>query len=376
MMGWGPVILGHGHPAISEAIKRQLQSGTLLSLLQPIEVEVAEQLCEMIPCAERVAFGKNGSDVLAAAVRVARAWTKKEEILVFGYHGFHDWYMAVHPQCQGIPEALRELVHFIPYNDIDAVTSIVEHRADRLAAIVMEPANSVLPKDGFLQDLRVLTRKHEVGLIFDEIITGFRVARGGAQEAFGVVPDLACFGKALANGMPLSVLVGPDEYMQALHAVGFGLTYRGEMLSLAAARACLGIIRNEPVVEHLASIGERIRSEFDKSCTQHGIEAQLLGPPSRMTFQFQSVGRITPLGSMTLFVQECLKHGVLTNGNILPSYAHDDRAVEETAAAFDLALAVVGEAHAIGTLKNFLHMPGLSTHYGDNTLEQDGSDSC
>jgi hypothetical protein len=181
-------------------------------------------------------------------------------------------------------------------------------------------------------------------LIFDEIVTGFRLANGGAQEFFSVTPDLACFGKALANGMPLSVIVGRREYMEYLPSVAYGMTYRDETLSLAAAREVLRILQAEPVTQHLARVGEQIREMFHEACAREGVRARLTGPPARMTFGFEHHGSIPFAEVQAMFLSECAKHGVLSNGNLLASHAHDDEAVRRTRAAFIAALEPVGRA--------------------------------
>ena len=375
MIGWGPVILGYRHPAVERAIREQLAESPLLSLLHPLEVEVAERLCDAVPCAERVAFGKNGSDVLAAAVRVARAFTRREIVLFHGYHGFHDWYMAAHPACEGIPEALRDLIHEFAYNDVEGLARLFDRFGDRVAAVVMEPTNIALPAPGFLESVRRMTSDNGSLLVFDEIITGFRLARGGAQEAFGVVPDLACVGKALANGMPLSALVGRGDIMQTVHRVGYGITYRGETLSLAAARACLEIFEREPVAKRLAATGAALRSLYHEARNRIGVDTTLIGPDARQSFAFAGSRRITPLGCQTLFVQECLKRGVLTNGNVLPCLAHDEAAVARSAQVFAESLEVVARAVAAERLDGFLQVPPLPVFFEDASHERVGDAS-
>ncbi len=377
IMGWGPVVLGYRHPEVERAISAQLAAGPLLSLLHPLEIEVAERVREAVPCAEGVAFGKNGSDVLAAAVRVARAHTGRELVLVHGYHGFHDWYLASVPECEGIPASLRATVRSFPYNDLPALRARFEAEWSRIACVVMEPTNVELPAPGYLAGVRDLARAHGALLVFDEILTGFRLARGGAQEAFGVVPDLACVGKALGNGMPLSALVGRAEVLRAIARVGYGLTYRGETLSLAAARAVLDVFAREPVTAHLARVGQALIEGFSGACARAGVAAELRGPPARTTLAFAPAGRLTPLGLQTLFVQECLKRGVLTNGNFLPSYAHDAAAIEATLAAFGPALQVVARARDANAFDGLLQVPPLASFFGrERDLEREEAPPC
>ncbi|MBI3847794.1 MAG: aminotransferase class III-fold pyridoxal phosphate-dependent enzyme [Planctomycetes bacterium] len=342
--GWGPVLLGYRHPDVERAIVAQLEAGPTLSFMHPLEVEVATRLTEMIPCAEMVAFGKNGSDAVTAAVRIARSVTGRERILQHGFHGFHDWFVGVYPEVRGIPDAVRALVHPFPYDDLAAVESLFARHTGEVAAVVLEPTNLKLPSKGYLEGLRDLTRRHGALLVFDEMVTGFRLANGGAQELFGVVPDLACFGKSLANGLPLSAVVGKREYMQHLSRVGFGMTFRGETLSLGAARAVLEVLRRERVAEHLARVGTTLRDAFHRDSAARGVACELIGPPARMTFAFANAPGMPGKRILSLFLQECLKNGIVTNGNLLASFAHDGVALERTSTAFRKALDVVSRA--------------------------------
>jgi acetylornithine/succinyldiaminopimelate/putrescine aminotransferase len=291
-----------------------------------------------------VAFGKNGSDCLTAGARLARAVTGREVIVQYGMHGFHDWYVVHNPVIRGAPQALRPLIQSFEYNDLEGLGELLQRFDGKVAAVIMEPVREILPESGYLESVRELTHRHGALLIFDEVVTSFRLGHGGAQSVFGVEPDVACLGKAMANGMPLSAIVGRREVMEQLPAVAFGMTFRGETLTLAAARAVLKILREEPVAEHVARIGTAVRDGFDEACRRHDLSIGLGGPPGRMTFIFREDGGLSWDSAQALFVQECLKRGVFTNGNILPSYAHDDEAVERTIEGFDGALEVVAEA--------------------------------
>jgi glutamate-1-semialdehyde 2,1-aminomutase len=335
---WGPVLLGYRYPAVEEAIRSQMEAGPTLSLMHPVEVEVARLLTEIVPCGEMVAFGKNGSDVVTAAVRVARAATGREIVLQHGFHGFHDWYTCLYENVAGIPAVLRPLVEPFPYNDLPALAALLERLSGRVAAVVMEPVSTHLPEPGYLEGVRSLAHEHGALLVFDEMVTGFRLANGGAQEHFGVECDLACLGKGLGNGMPIAALVGRREHMRHLPHVAYGMTFRGETLSLAAARATLEVIRDEPVAEQLARTGSHLREEFAAMCRERGVDCMLLGPPARMTLAFERRGGISGDRLLTLFLQECAARGVLTHGTLLPSYAHDEAAVERTLDAFSGAL--------------------------------------
>jgi glutamate-1-semialdehyde 2,1-aminomutase len=341
--GGGPVILGYRHPAVEAAIEAQLAAGPTMSLMHRVELEVAAMLTEMIPCAEMVAFGKNGSDVITAAIRVARAVTGRELILQHGFHGFHDWYVCMSDDVAGVPAVLESLVHQFPYNDLGRLEELFDRFGDEVAAIVMDPVDTQLPEPGYLEGVRDMAHRHGALVVFDEMVTGFRLANGGAQEHFGVTPDLATFGKALANGMPLSAVVGKREYMCHLPRTAYGMTFRGETLSLAAARAVLEVIRDEPVTEHLARIGSEVRDAFHAACAARGVNCMLIGPPSRMTFAFVDQMSVPRESLELIFTRECARNGVLTNGTLLPSYAHNDEAVRRTVAGFEVALQSVAD---------------------------------
>src|SRR3990167_6285478 len=207
------ITLGYNDPDVTNAVKAQLEEGTIFSLPHELEMQVAEKIVEMVPCAEMVRFGKNGSDVTAGAIRLARAYTKRDHVAVCGYHGWQDWYIGSTARNLGVPKSTRDLTHVFTYNDIDSLNKIFKEYPDQVAAVIMEPMNTTEPLDGFLEKVRELTHKNGAVFIFDETITGFRYANGGAQEYFGVTPDLATFGKGIANGYPLSVLAGRKDIM-------------------------------------------------------------------------------------------------------------------------------------------------------------------
>lgn len=336
--GFGSSLVGYRRPEVEEAISEQLQGGPTLSISHRLEVEVAERLVELIPCAESVAFGKNGSDAVTAAVRIARAVSGRDVVLHYGFHGFHDWFAVLDPLAKGLVRPRRQLVYPFPYNDPAALARLLRRHRGKVAAVLMEPLQHELPDPGYLEEVLRLTRRAGALLIFDEVVTGFRLARGGAQELFGVVPDLACFGKGLANGMPLSAVVGKREWMRRAPEVGVDMTFRGETLSLAAARAVLDILEREPIAESLARTGSRLVAMADELGRRTGIGLRLVGHPARLRAHFPCADRAAGDASLSLFVNECLRHGLITNGSFLPSAAHDDVALARTAAVLLRAL--------------------------------------
>ncbi len=256
----GPVLLGYCNPAVDRAIVEQLRSGITFTLSHPLELEVAERLLSVIPGAERVRFAKTGSDVTSAAVRLARAHTGRERVIVAGYHGWHDWYIGSTSWPLGVPEAVRSLVTTVPFADLPALEAALGQADGEVACVVLEPVGALERRRTTLRAMVDLAHAHGALAVFDEIVTGFRLAPGGAQEHFGVLADLGCFGKALGNGMPISALVGRAEIMDGLSGVFFSGTHGGETLSLAAARATLDFLASEPVHAHLGASGDNSRT--------------------------------------------------------------------------------------------------------------------
>src|SRR5262249_28675847 len=204
---------------------------------------------------------KTGADVTSAAVRLARAYTNRDKVLCCGYHGWHDWYVAVTARHDGVPQTVRDLTHTFAYNDIQSVLDAID---DDTACVILEPVVFEPPRDNFLASLKTVCEDNGALLIFDEMWTGFRLALGGAQEYFGVKADLACYSKAIANGMPLAALTGRRDVMELCEQdVFFFTTFGGEALSLAAARATLGELRDKNVPAYLAEQGRRLKDGYN-----------------------------------------------------------------------------------------------------------------
>ena len=251
------ITLGYSDPTVDTAVRAQLEEGVIFSLPHPIEAEVAELICEMVPCAQMVRFGKNGSDATSGAIRLARAYTQRDRVAVCGYHGWQDWYIGSTARHRGVPQAVRDLTHNFAYNDLASIEAQFAAHPGEFAAVILEPMNVTEPAPGFLEGLKAATHAHGALLVFDETITGFRYGNGGAQALFGVTPDLATFGKGLANGYPVSAVAGRRDVMMLMEEIFFSFTFGGEALSLAAARATLCRLRDEPVCERIAAKGDR-----------------------------------------------------------------------------------------------------------------------
>lgn len=355
------ITLGYNDPDVTNAVKAQLEEGTIFSLPNEIEIEVAEKIIEMVPCAEMVRFGKNGSDATSGAIRLARAYTKRDHVAVCGYHGWQDWYIGATSRNLGVPQSTRDLTHVFTYNDIDSLNKIFMEYHSQVAAVIMEPMNNTEPKDGFLERVRDLTHKNKAVFIFDEIITGFRFANGGAQEYFGVTPDLATFGKGLANGYPVSAIAGRAEIMRLMKEIFFSFTFGGETLSLAAAFAALTKIQREPVVQTLWSQGKKVADGIRTLIDKRGLGKILFidGKDCWSFIQFKDTDIYSQWELKTLFLQEVFARGILTLGTHNMSYAHSDKDIESLLNVYDKVFMILHDVISRRSLKECLRAEPL-----------------
>jgi len=338
-MAIGPLSLGYAYNKVDQAIRKQLKDGITFSLMHPLEVEVAEILNKIIPNAESVRYSKTGADVTSAAVRVARAFTKREKILCCGYHGWHDWYISVTDRNSGIPKAVQDLTFTFNYNDIQSVIDSID---DDTAAVILEPFVFEAPKDNFLQKLRDVCTKNGTLLIFDEMWTGFRIALGGAQEFFKVKADLATFSKAVANGMPLAILAGRKDVMSVLEKdVFFYTTFGGEALSLAAAKATIKELKNKKVPAYLAKQGRKLKNGYNQIAESLDMPyTKCIGYECRSLVTFDSSAG-NPLEMKSLVQQELIKRGILWGGFHNMSFSHSNTDIEYTLIAYKEVLPIL-----------------------------------
>lgn len=353
--GLAAITLGYNDADVTQAVEEQMKSGVTFTLSHPIEIDVAEMLVDLIPCAEMVRFGKNGSDVTAAAIRLARAYTSRDHVAACGYHGWHDW-IASATVNRGVPQSTRELTHTFAYNDIEALRRLFAQYPQQIAAVILEPMNKIEPSAGYLASVKEVTQENGALLIFDEVMTGFRFALGGAQEYFSVVPDLATFGKGLANGYPISAIVGRSEVMKMMDEIFYSLTYGGETLSLAAALATLRKLTTEPVIETMMQSGSRLKTGLQRRVEQYGLEdiAIVSGHPTATWIQFRDVAGYTDWQIQALFLQEVLSRGILTFGKHNISYAHSNADVDQLLAVYDEVLPILRDAVGTHSLEKSL----------------------
>lgn len=350
------VTLGYADPDVNAAVATQLGDGTIYSLSHPLETEVAELICEVVPSAEMVRFGKNGSDATAGAIRVARAYTGRDHVLSCGYHGWQDWYIGATLRNKGVPKATRELTHTFPYNDLAALDAKLAELDGKVAAIIMEPMNVVAPAPGYLAGVKERAHKAGAVLVFDETITGFRFAIGGAQEMFGVTPDLTTLGKGIANGFPLAAVCGRRELMMEMEEIFFSFTMGGETLSLAAGRATIGKLMREPVLETLRTQGQKIEAGTRAAIEHHGIGsfASISGDPTWSFLILKDAPTATAFELKTLFMQEMFARGIVTFGTHNLSYAHTDKDVATLLATYDEVMPILRDAAINGALRQHL----------------------
>ncbi|MDA9657720.1 aminotransferase class III-fold pyridoxal phosphate-dependent enzyme [bacterium] len=378
VMGCGPVTLGHNHPVINNAIIDQMDKGGILySMLNPLEVEVAEKLIDVIDCAEMVKFSKNGSDVCAASVKLARHVTGRDMIFQWGYHGFQDWYIGTTDRNAGVPQVVRDLTLSFDYEDTDKLREMFQKYKGKVAAVVMEPvigqrhmcshcfdfntgkyrqhpvksfqACEKDPNMHILKEIKEIAHEYGALLIFDEMISGFRFSMGGAGKYFGVTPDLATFGKGITNGMPLGVLVGKKEYMQHFDKVFLSSTYAPEALTLAAASANIDFYNKHDVIKDFWKKGDYLDYNFQKVIDEHDLakNVSLAGYSVRMMVNTHGDDGLQDPKLASLYQQEMFRNGVLCFAGVLMlSYSLTDKDLSAIVEAFDKTCKVIKEAVA------------------------------
>jgi glutamate-1-semialdehyde aminotransferase len=361
-MALGPFILGYGYPAVVEAVSRQMRNGNTFTLMHPMEVELAELLVDIIPCAEMVRFGKNGADATMAAIRVARAYTGRDHIAYCGYHGCHDWYAVTTSLDKGIPQFNRELIHAFEYNNPTSLETLFDQYPNQIGTVIMEQPGTE-PADNFLQKVIDIAHKNGALFVLDEICTGFRYALGGAQEYYGIVPDLACLGKGMANGLPISAVVGKKEYMKELEGIFFSLTFSGEILAMAAALATINEIRTKNVIPYIWEKGKKLREGLKKAAQEAGVNMLVPGNPPRSGLLFRdNAGKESP-DLKSLFLQETVKRGILFGGPVYITFSLTDEDIKQTLAASFEALKIVKKAVDGGGVDKFMEGKKIGTVY-------------
>jgi glutamate-1-semialdehyde 2,1-aminomutase len=352
------VTLGYGDKGVQKAVKKQLKKGVNFSLPGILEAEVAELIVSMVPSAEMVRFGKNGTDATSAAIRLSRAFTARDRIAVCGYHGWQDWFIGSTTRNKGVPMAVSSLTHKFEYNKIESLKTILAKFPNQFAAVILEPMNIEWPSNNFLEEVKKETQKAGAILIFDETITGFRFNNGGAQTLFNVIPDLSTFGKGMANGFPLSAVVGRRDLMMEMEEIFFSGTFGGELLSLAAAKEVLSRYKNNNICEKLEFNGQKIQNEVNKIITENHLQhvLALKGHPSWNFLSWSSTEQNSDLEIKTFFMQEMFKIGILILGTHNISTAHNAKSRQKIIRSYDSVLRLVKEVLENDSLRSRLEV--------------------
>jgi len=353
--GVGSCLLGYAHPEVTAAVVRRIRAGSMCTLNNPEEVELARALVELHPWAGRVRYARSGGEALAVAVRIARASTRRDVVLFCGYHGWSDWYLAANLADDqaldghllpglaplGVPRGLRGTALPFRYNDGESLRALVDRHRAEIAAIVMEPTRDVEPLSEFLPEVRQLCDDCGARLIFDEVTAGFRLHRGGAHLRYGIEPDVAVFAKALGSGHPIAAIIGSASVMQAAEATFISSTYWTEGCGPAAALATLDVMRRVNVPAHVARIGERFRQGCLAAAQRRDLPLRITGHTALNYLAFEH-----PAGQalMTLFTVRMLAHGFLAGSCFYPTLAHESAHVDAFLAALDVVFDELAES--------------------------------
>jgi glutamate-1-semialdehyde 2,1-aminomutase len=356
------ITIGYGDREINKAVRKQLSKGVIYSLPGTLEAEVASLIVELVPSAELVRFGKNGTDATSAAVRLARAHTGRDLVAVCGYHGWQDWYIGSTTRDKGVPSLTKSLTKSFRFNDIKSLSELVSQFPEQFAAVIMEPMNVSFPEENFLQDVRKLCDENGIILIFDETITGFRFSSGGAQELFNVIPDLSTFGKGLANGFPLSAVVGKRQIMKEMEEIFFSGTFGGELLSLAAAKVVLERHKKYDISSSLAEKGENLKQAVEDIIRENNLHhiLTLSGHPTWVFLNWVPTDKYSVNELKTFFMQEMFERGVLILNTHTVSLAFGKKELQIVLRAYSETLRNLAEAISSQTLSEKLLVEPLT----------------
>ncbi|MEX0643242.1 MAG: aminotransferase class III-fold pyridoxal phosphate-dependent enzyme [Pirellulales bacterium] len=321
--GFGAIILGYADPIVDEAVARQIELGVGYSLNHELEIELAEELARRIPCAQMVRYCKGGGEACAIAVRIARGATGRDKVLVCGYHGWHDWYLAANLDAEialdehlfsgiepiGVPRALAGTTIPFPYGDLTALANKLDQLRGKVACVIMEPLRSELPPPGYLQGVARLCREHGVVLIFDEITTGFRLHENGVEAYFGVTPDMAVFAKSISNGYPFGAVVGRREVMEQAARMFISSTSWSDTIGLRAALSTLREIERRSVPRALHAVGSKLQRRLSAAAKECGVPILCDGLIVHPRLTFEIADEKLRRDAALLYIQEMAKRG-------------------------------------------------------------------
>lgn len=368
IMGVGANVLGYAFDEVDEVAKEAIDNGGMCTLNAPEEVTLAKKLLELHPWADMVRYAKAGGEALSVATRIARAYTRKDIVLVCGYHGWHDWYLSANlvkgdPLADvhlkglepvGVPRGLAGTNLIFHYNNIEEFKKLISENRGEIAAVIMEPIRNDYPKNGFLEQIRDITRSEGIVLVFDEVSSGFRLCAGGAHKVLGINPDIATFAKAMTNGYPVSAIIGRGEIMQAAQDTFISSTFWTERIALAAAVKSIECYEKYNVASHQEKVGKRVNSIWERCAKENKLDISIGGilPITHFSFNYEN-----PLAYKTLFTQEMLKQGFLCGCSTYASLAHTDEIIEKYERACEIAFKNVADAHNNDTVVDSINGP-------------------
>lgn len=367
-MGIGANVLGYADDDVNRAVISSVENGSMCTLNAPEEYELAELLLELHPWAEQVRYAKTGGEAMSIAVRIARAYTRKDIVLFCGYHGWTDWYLSANLSKDnaldghllkglmpaGVPRGLTGTVFPFNYNNTQEFLDLIEKYKDNIAAVVMEPVRNDPPDMNFLKTIRETTKKEGIVFIIDEITAGFRLCCGGAHKTLDITPDMSIFAKALSNGFPMSAIIGKEEIMQSAQSTFISSTYWTERTGLCAAIATIHKFRQNQVENHLLEIGAMVKKGWADAAEKYQLSLHICGidPLAHFDFEYDN-----SLSFKTLFTQEMLKRGFLATNAFYASFSHTTEIVQAYLESVDEVFRIINEAYSSGSVESYLEGP-------------------
>ena len=378
-MGIGSNVLGYANDEVDDAAKEAIEKGGMSTLNAPEEVYLAERLLELHPWAGGVRYAKAGGEAVAQCVRIARAFTNKDIILFCGYHGWHDWYLSANLSNKealndqhlagleplGVPAGLAGTNIPFHYNNREEFTAVMRKYHGRIAAVVMEPIRNDYPREGFLEDIREITAKAGVLLVFDEITAGFRLCTGGSHKVLNVIPDMAVFAKGMTNGYPLSAIIGRKDVMEAAQKTFISSTFYTERVAFAATLKCIELYEKMRVWEKQEKLGGMVQKGWEESAEKNGLHISIGG--IKPLSHFSISGNEDSLVYKTFFTQEMLKRGYIASNAFYASFAHTEDIVKLYLGDVDAVFRLIKDIQSKGELISD-HLEGCVCHSGFERL--------
>ena len=364
----GAIILGHADDVVDGAVKEQIDRSSIYTVSSPLEIELAEELVLTIPSAEMVRYTKGGGEACAVAARIARGTTARDKVLICGYHGWHDWYLAANYKADpesgefpfagiepiGVPQGLADTIVPFPYGDLDTLEELLAANRGQVAAIMMEPVRSELPPPGYLEGVKELAGKYDAILIFDEVSCGWRLAIGGAQAHLGIVPDMTVVAKAMSNGYPMGAVVGTREVMEPASRMFISSSYWSDNIGLVAALTTIRELKRRNSEVRFKEIGEKLRNGLNEAFASAGLAGACTGLHTGPTVTIELSDETLRPKVTTLFIQEMAKRHIHCYLSLKPTLAHTDEDVQRTAEAATEALRVIKQGLDRGDVDSLL----------------------